>query len=156
MNRRRAWWVLALGSLVVTGPVWAVASTPESESVNAVEPAEGSAYDPIGRRDPFRPPHAAPATATGEPRTPLERYEIGQLKLVAIIYDTHEPRAVVEDDAGLGYIIKVGTAIGLNGGQVRAIERGQVLVEEDSVDFYGDRHPSSVVLQLRTSERGTR
>ena len=73
-----------------------------------------------------------------------------------IIYDTREPRAVVEDDAGLGYIIKVGTSIGLNGGQVRAIERGQVLVEEDSVDFYGDRHPSSVVLQLRTSERGTR
>jgi len=154
MNRRRAWWVLALGSLVIAGPGWGAAPAPEP--ANAVEPVEEATYDPVGRRDPFRPPHAAPATAAGEPRTPLERYEIGQLKLVAIIYDTREPRAVVEDDTGLGYIVRVGTAIGLNGGQVRAIERGQVLVEEDSVDFYGDRHPSSVVLQLRTSERGTR
>lgn len=154
MNRRRAWWVLAFGSLVVSGPGWGAAPPPEPAT--AVEPADEAAYDPIGRRDPFRPPHAASAVAAGEPRTPLERYEIGQLKLVAVIYDTRDPRAVVEDDAGLGYIIKVGTPIGLNGGQVRAIERGQVLVEEDSVDFYGDRHPASVVLQLRTSERGTR
>jgi type IV pilus assembly protein PilP len=154
MSRRQAWWVLALGCLAVASSGWAVAPAPDPR--NAVEPVEDSAYDPVGRRDPFRPPRATPATAAGTPRTPLERYEIGQLKLVAIIYDTHEPRAVVEDDAGLGYIIKVGTPIGLNGGQVRAIERGQVLVEEDSVDFYGDRHPSSVVLQLRTSERETR
>ena len=37
MNRRRASRVLALGSLVVAGRVWAVAPAPES--VNAVEPA---------------------------------------------------------------------------------------------------------------------
>ena len=111
-------------------------------------------FDPTGRRDPFRPPRASAVTRSGEPPTPLQRYEIGQLKLVAIIYDTIQPRAVVEDDQGLGYIVRVGTAIGANGGRVRDIEKGRVLIEEDSVDFYGESHLSNVVMELRTAEGG--
>jgi type IV pilus assembly protein PilP len=88
--------------------------------------------------------------------TPLQRYEIGQLRLVAVIYDTNTPRAVVEDDAGLGYIIRVGTPIGPNGGQVRAIERGRVLVREESADFYGESQTAEVVLELTSGERGKR
>src|SRR5206468_6990360 len=57
MNRRRAWWVLAFGSLVVARPGWGAAPPPETAA--AVEPVEDAPYDPIGRRDPFRPPHAA-------------------------------------------------------------------------------------------------
>ena len=33
-----------------------------------------------------------------------------------------------------------------NGGQVRTIERGRIVIEEDSVDFYGDHHPSEVAM----------
>jgi type IV pilus assembly protein PilP len=117
-------------------------------------PDDDRPFDPTGRRDPFRPPRASAVTRSGEPPTPLQRYEIGQLKLVAIIYDTTEPRAVVEDDQGLGYIVRVGTAIGANGGRVRNIERGRVLIEEDSVDFYGENHLSNVVMELRTAEGG--
>jgi type IV pilus assembly protein PilP len=120
---------------------------------SAVEPAADAPYDPTGRRDPFRPPRAGTAQS-GEPRTPLQRYEIGQLKLVAIIYDTREPRAVVEDDQKLGYIIKVGTPIGPNGGVVRSIERGRVVVAEQAVDYYGERRESEVTMELRTAERG--
>jgi type IV pilus assembly protein PilP len=122
----------------------------------ATDPAADTPYDPSGRRDPFRAPRAAAATPTGEPQTPLERYQIGQLRLVAVIYDTHEPRAVVEDGEGLGYIVRLGTPIGPNGGTVRNIERGRVLIQEDAVDFYGERHPSDVVMELRTAERGRR
>ena len=87
-------------------------------------------------------------------RTPLQRYEIGQLRLVAVIYEAREPRAVVEDDQGLGYIVKVGTPIGPNGGQVRAIERGRVTITEDAVDFYGETRVNEVTMELRTAERG--
>jgi type IV pilus assembly protein PilP len=117
-------------------------------------PADDKPFDPTGRRDPFRPPRASAVSRSGEPPTPLQRYEIGQLKLVAIIYDTVQPRAVVEDDQGLGYIVRVGTAIGANGGRVRDIEKGRVLIEEDSVDFYGESHLSNVVMELRTAEGG--
>ena len=142
-----------------TGPVGVpapAASAGEAVAKGSMAPVpdDDRPFDPTGRRDPFRPPRASAVTRTGEPPTPLQRYEIGQLKLVAIIYDTTQPRAVVEDDQGLGYIVRVGTAIGANGGRVRDIERGRVLIEEDSVDFYGESHLSNVVMELRTAEGG--
>jgi len=60
----------------------------------------------------------------------------------------------VEDEAGLGYIVRVGTPIGPNDGTVRDIERGRVLIQEDSIDYYGEHHPTEVVMDLRTAERG--
>ena len=129
------------------------AKTDDVQIARAVEPSGDVPYDPAGRRDPFRPPSAGTAQA-GEPRTPLQRYEIGQLKLVAIIYETRDPRAVVEDDQKLGYIIKVGTPIGANGGVVRAIERGRVVIAEQAVDYYGERRDNEVTMELRTAERG--
>jgi type IV pilus assembly protein PilP len=124
----------------------------QTEIAKAVEPPPDAPYDATGRRDPFRPPRAGSVRA-GE-QTPLQRYEIGQLRLVAVIYDTREPRAVVEDDQGLGYIVKVGTPVGPNGGQVKEIERGRVLISEDSVDFYGEHRLNEVAMELRTAERG--
>jgi type IV pilus assembly protein PilP len=118
--------------------------------------ANDAVYDPAGKRDPFRPPRANQTSLAGEARTPLQRYDIGQLRLVAVIYEASQPRAVVEDDAGLGYIVHVGTPIGANGGAVKAIERGKLRVEEESIDFYGDRQTSEVVMELATDERGKR
>ncbi|MFI5042000.1 MAG: pilus assembly protein PilP [Acidimicrobiales bacterium] len=154
------WWMLgALGLTLVVGvgPAGAVPSeAPGVKSVTTVEPAEDPAYDSTGRRDPFRPPRVSTSTPNGEVRTPLQRYELGQLKLVAVIYDTNDPRAVVEDDEGLGYIVKLGTPIGPHGGEVHGIERGRLLVNEESVDYYGEHHPSEVVMELKASERGKR
>jgi type IV pilus assembly protein PilP len=122
------------------------------EPVKAVEPSPDLPFDPTGRRDPFHPPRWGFGTRTGDPPSPLQRYDIGQLRLVAIIYNTQDPRAVVEDEEGLGYIVKVGTAIGPNGGQVQSIERGKLVIQEGAVDFYGDAHPTSVVMELRTAD----
>lgn len=179
MSRRIAVVVGGLGltAALVTAPGWAAsknkparvaeptteaAAQPEPQAAGtrpaiAVAPADDPPYDPLGRRDPFRAPRSGSTPAVGEVRTPLQRYELGQLRLVAVIYETGDPRAVVEDTQGLGYIVKVGTPIGPNGGAVRGIERGKVIVEENAVDFYGESHPSEVTLelrQLRTSERG--
>jgi type IV pilus assembly protein PilP len=141
-------------ALALGPPAARAAGAAESEVARAVEPASDAPYDPSGRRDPFRPPRAGTPHAAAEPRTPLQRYEIGQLRLVAVIYEAREPRAVVEDDQGLGYIVKVGTPIGPNGGQVRAIERGRVTITEDAVDFYGETRVNEVTMELRTAERG--
>jgi type IV pilus assembly protein PilP len=126
------------------------AAAPKAPAVDEV------AYDPTGRRDPFRPPRVSQLLVSGGERTPLQRYELGQLRLVAVIYETGDPRAVVEDEGGLGYIIKVGTKIGVNDGVVRGIERGRVLVEEESVDFFGERRSAEVVLEMASGERGNR
>ena len=111
-------------------------------------------YDPEGLRDPFRPPTAD--AAVNDELTPLQRYQLGQLKLVAVIYETRYPRAVVEDETGLGYILQIGTPIGPNNGAVQAIEPGRVVVREETTDFYGESQAAEVVMELASGERGKR
>ena len=158
MMRERTMWLAGATLLLAWSTV--AAAPPDGDAppagMHAGSAGADAVYDPTGRRDPFRPPRVNQQTAGGEARTPLQRYDIGQLKLVAVIYDSTSPRAVVEDDAGLGYIVRVGTAIGANGGAVKAIERGKLRVEEESIDFYGDRQTSEVVMELATDERGKR
>ena len=73
-------------------------------------------------RDPFRPATLRKKTVA-RPRenlSPLERFELSQLKIVGIVWDMKEPRAMVEDSTGLGYTIKVGAPIGANDGVVQS------------------------------------
>ena len=158
-------WVLGAATLLAAttaaaeppaGPPTGPVTAPVRGDTGRAPAASDAVYDPTGKRDPFRPPRANNTTLAGEARTPLQRYDIGQLRLVAVIYDAQVPRAVVEDDAGLGYIVRVGTPIGANGGAVKAIERGKMRVEEESIDFYGDRQSSEVIMELATDERGKR
>ena len=66
-----------------------------------------------------------------------------------MIYDTQNPKAMVEDDTGLGYTISVGTKIGNQGGVVKMIDPERVVVEEEFVDFYGEKKKSEIVLRLK-------
>jgi type IV pilus assembly protein PilP len=101
-------------------------------------------------RDPFRPFNLALRPKVVEaPTTPLEQYSVGSLKLVAVIYDTQNPKAMVEDDAGLGYTIGLGTKIGNQGGLVKMIDPDRVVVEEDFIDFYGEKKKTEIVLRLK-------
>lgn len=98
-------------------------------------------------RDPFAPPNLG--LERRAPATPLEAYDLHALTLVAVISDAAVPRAMVEDAAGLGYTITVGTPIGSSGGIVKAIEPNRVLVEETALDFYGDARKRTEMLELR-------
>jgi type IV pilus assembly protein PilP len=124
----------------------------EGDSLDIPKKSEKAAtphYSPLGKRDPF-----LPATTKTETRkvkrdlSPLEQFELGQLKLVGIVWDTKEPRAMVEDTGGLGYIIRVGTPIGSNEGKVKAIKPDEVVIEEYYVDFYGARKSRDFSMKL--------
>jgi type IV pilus assembly protein PilP len=104
----------------------------------------------LGRRDPFRP-YTLTERSTGRPRqnlSPLERYDLGQLKLVGVVWHVKEPNAMIEDSVGLGYIIKVGTPIGTNEGKVKAIKPNEVIVEEAYVDLFGAKKKRDVSMKL--------
>ena len=108
-------------------------------------------YDVTAHRDPFRPPRL---NGIVDARTPLETYQLGQLKLVGVIVESSQGyRAMVEDSAGLGYIITTGTPIGSSGGVVRSIEPRRVVIEESTHDFYGDTKPKEVVMELPQEDR---
>jgi Tfp pilus assembly protein PilP len=118
---------------------------------NLEAPKTPSALKPTGR-DPFRPMTMrtkAPARRR-ENLSPLERYELSQLKLVGIIWDINDPRGLVEDSAGLGYVVKVGTPIGNNDGKIKAIRRDEIVVEEIYSDAYGKPTKRDVSMKILT------
>jgi len=114
------------------------------------EQPERPRYSSVGKRDPFRPLSlkAKASQRARENLSPLERYELGQLKLVAIVWDIKEPKAMVEDGTGLGYVVKIGTLIGPNEGKVKAIKPTEVVIEEQVTDFYGARKSQEVSMKL--------
>ena len=114
------------------------------------EQPERPRYSSVGKRDPFRPLSLKPKASqrARENLSPLERYELGQLKLVGIIWGIKEPRAMVEDATGLGYVVKIGTLIGPNEGKVKAIKPAEVIIEERFTDFYGARKSQEVSMKL--------
>jgi len=114
------------------------------------EQPERPRYSSVGKRDPFRPLSlkAKASQRARENLSPLERYELGQLKLVAIVWDIKEPKAMVEDGTGLGYVVKIGTLIGPNEGKVKAIKPTEVVIEEHVTDFYGAKKSQEVSMKL--------
>jgi type IV pilus assembly protein PilP len=72
-----------------------------------------------------------------QPRTPLERIALSQLKLTAIILASSGNRAMVEETSGKGYVVKKGTYIGKNGGKISNINKEIVVVEERFEDYSG-------------------
>jgi len=111
-------------------------------------PAPG--FSTVGRRDPFRPftLNARPNTRPRENLSPLERYELGQLRLVGVVWHVKEPNAIVEDSTGLGYVVKVGTPIGGNDGKVRVIKPDEIIIEETYVDLVGTKKRREVNMKL--------
>jgi type IV pilus assembly protein PilP len=107
-------------------------------------------FSTAGKRDPFRPFTLSTRT-NSRPReslSPLERYDLGQLRLVGVVWHVKEPTAMIEDSVGLGYIVKVGTPIGANEGKVMAIKPNEIVIEETYVDLYGAKKKREVNIKL--------
>ncbi len=119
-------------------------------------------YSPVGKRDPFRPTWLTKAVRRLQPRnkntrvkiikrqkTPLEKFELDQLKVVAIVTGVANPVAMVEDPDGRGYMVRRGTLIGRNNGQVTRINVDGVVVSEVFRDFSGKRVITRVRLRMK-------
>lgn len=114
-------------------------------------------YDPVGKADPFKPfIQLTPVreSARNIPLTPLQKYEISQLKLVAIISTPEGNIALVEDSSGKGYFLKKGTGIGKNDGKVTKILKDKVIIEEMYQDIFGQTKINEVSLVLHRIEEG--
>ena len=120
----------------------------------AIAAQEGYVYNPIGKRDPFRSFLAMGTRPEDDsiPRTPLQKYEIDQYKLVGIIWGVDRPRALVEDPERTGHVIEVGTYIGRNWGKVTAIGENEVTVTEEYQTLDGELVVNPIKMHLVTDE----
>lgn len=120
--------------------VAAPAPAPVSAVVEVAEPSPPKySYDPSGRRDPFTPLTIVmkPVMQQTDPLTPLQTYDLGQLRLIGVIVGKGLPTAMVTAPDGKSYILKKGTRVGKNDGVVIGIKPDTVLVEERYFDFSG-------------------
>ena len=140
-----------------SNPETAESGTTDSKLVEESMAFAGS-YNAKGRFDPFQPlfkddqeeePAPKKARKRRTPRTPLERVALSQLKLSAIMRTAKGNSAIVEDTTGKGYIIRKGTYIGLNSGQVIEINKDRVMIEEESEDISGELRIHNTELKLQ-------
>jgi type IV pilus assembly protein PilP len=126
-----------------------------AESAAAPAPAPSAlewSYSSVGKRDPFRSfvteGAAASTTLATRCATPLGRYELEQLKLVAVVTGLEDPVAMVEAPGGEGYAVRRGACVGKNGGTVSAVRSGEVVVAEWQVRADGTRDRTQTVIRL--------
>ena len=118
------------------------------------EPVEEYRYDPAGKPDPFRSFVKLLDELDDGMTTPLERFDLSQLEVRAIIWGSDRPRALVRDPAGKGYIVSTGTPIGKNKGRVISIADNMVLVKETYVDFRDRATTKEVEMRLYENQGG--
>jgi type IV pilus assembly protein PilP len=136
-----------------------MASVPTAPAGLQPDAAESTAttadyqYDPTNKRDPFRS-FVKSISIDNELETPLERFDLSQLAVTAIVWGVDPPRALLRDPAGKGYIVVEGTVVGKNKGRIIAIEDNLVRVKETYVDALGRAATKSVEMRLRETQGG--
>jgi len=119
-------------------------------------------YKPEGKLDPFEDPFkkSAPLETDQQPeedankperirQTPLERIDLSQLTLVGVIKFTSGYQAIVEEQSGKGYVIRKGTYLGTNYGQVPEIQDDRIVIQEKVKDLLGKYQDRESHLKLQ-------
>jgi type IV pilus assembly protein PilP len=152
----------ALAVLAACGdkrPARPAAAGPAAPAAAAAQPAAPQkseqpewSYSSVGKRDPFRSflTEIERNTETYGKRcpTPLGRFELEQLRLVAVVTGLEDPVAMVEAPTGVGYSVRRGACIGKNGGVVAVVRSGELVVSEWAVRADGTRDRTQTVLRL--------
>ena len=109
-------------------------------------------YSPKGRRDPFKPLIQKQAQTVKKSsgraeklKGPLEKFELSQYRLIALMVVKGVPRAMVKAPDGKSYTVKVGEYIGLNGGRVKNIETK--VIDVDANGMRVEKSPDRIVVE---------
>jgi type IV pilus assembly protein PilP len=135
-------------------PAKAAAPRVVKPAAAAAAPTAEYHYDPTDKVDPFRSYVRRQVTFNPEDSaSPLERFDINQLSVMGIIWGVDEPRALVRDPTGKGYIVRAGTPIGKNKGRILRIEDNRVVVKETYLDHLDRATTKEVDIELYVNGR---
>lgn len=137
----------------VAPPTANIPPPPSALPVDAADPSfnvnnEGFIYNPEGLRDPFFPsrkpgeriavdkPIEAPKSTEPnfDPKDPLQAFELREYRLVAILWDVREPKAMVSTPDGKVWTIRQKVRLGRAGAVVAAIRESEIVVVEPNPD----------------------
>jgi len=118
---------------------------PVSDAVK--KPAkEEYTYTSAGKPDPFRPLLVDSSIKVNSPvnkrntafLTPLQKYELIDLKLVAVVVLDGDPTAMLEDPTGYGYVVRKGVLVGPNDGVVERVTPTGLIIKEKIYNSFGE------------------
>ncbi|MBX7138971.1 MAG: pilus assembly protein PilP [Oligoflexia bacterium] len=118
-------------------------------SLDQNAPVEKFNYDPSQKKDPFRPFDVAPDVQISGDKPPLQRYNVEQFKMTAVLESEGQPSAMIEDPSGHGYSVKKGTKVGQRDGEVIDIMADRVVVLETEVDFTGEKRTRTIDILMK-------
>ncbi len=90
-------------------------------------------YRGVDKRDPFAIYPGLKKTKPGVklgPVTQLERFDLEQLQLVAIMWNVNKPKALIVDPEKNNYIVYKKTRVGRRSGYVAEIREGEMIIME--------------------------
>lgn len=128
-----------------TTPSAGIAAAPDAvakqEKANVLDEMKMSQlqefYNPSGKRDPFKPFEGGEIVYSAFAKAPLERFELNQLELTAIVWGIARPKVLFRAPDGYSYIAQVGTGIGRNRGRITKVTKNKVLIAEEFRDPSG-------------------
>jgi type IV pilus assembly protein PilP len=133
-------------------------SAPQAAAVEKSKPdMEPYSYTSAGKPDPFVPLIAdilakSKASASNsrdkEYLTPLQKYELKDLKLVAVVVSENEPTAMLEDPTGYGYFVRKGMLVGPNDGVVERVIPNGLIIKEKFYNSLGEVEPKISTLTI--------
>lgn len=124
----------------------------EDTSMYELTPQVDYIYDPTGKKDPFKPYKAPRIRGDNRPAAaidPLTIVDVAQLQLVAVMWNTARPRAVVKDPQNRNYILFKNMRIGRNEGVVVDIREGEIVIVEKFDDGFGNTVREARVLEIK-------
>ena len=131
------------------------ALAPVKEPVATAEVKTVSVVDDRVERNPFKPFVVTEAPKVLRPRTPLQRYRLSELRLVAVIWGIKPPVGMVEATDGKGFVVKKGDLVGDRDGRVVRVKENSVVVAETFKDHTGKVITKNTEIKLPSSkERG--
>jgi type IV pilus assembly protein PilP len=125
--------------------------TQKMESILFQDVDDGFIYVRENRTDPFVPFIQERVSVTEMPMEELsgmQKFEPGQLKVVAIMLSPVDKFAMVQDSNNQGYILREGILLGRTG-VVEAIVPNKVIVKNYSYNLAGDKIYKTVEMVLR-------
>lgn len=107
-------------------------------------------YSPVGKKDPFRSFFGDISAFSRERKivSELQRFDISDLQVTAIIWGITEPRATITAPDKKSYIVRRGSFIGKNWGKVSKILPSRIEIVETYKDPLGRKILNKLYLEL--------
>lgn len=116
-------------------------------------PKEGAyEYSGLDRRDPFAPLVSKREGGREKGVSPLESYEVAEIKVIAILWAKNKYYAVFSLPDGKSYTVTDGNKVGTHNGVITKIVKDSVVIKERVRDVRGVMSPRDIVLRLRGEE----